>query len=142
MAGGLKQFLLREMLSTWRWGVVVGAAFGAVVTELTKDLLTPLIAAIVGKPDFSNIQFTVNGSKFLFGNFINALVPVSPDWNRGLLLRGGSGRNALINRGPSDAEPRRLPDPDDQGVSQSASATSRSPRGSARSALRRSSEIG
>ncbi len=74
MAGGLKQFLLRGNVVDMAVGVVVGAAFGAVVTELTKDLLTPLIAAIVGKPDFSNVQFTVNGSKFLIGNFINALV--------------------------------------------------------------------
>jgi large conductance mechanosensitive channel len=44
------------------------------VTALTKDLLTPLIAAIGGQPDFSALQFTVNGSKFLIGDFINALV--------------------------------------------------------------------
>ena len=54
--------------------MVVGAAFGAVVTEFTKDLLTPLIAAIVGKPDFSAIQFEINGSKFLVGNFLNATI--------------------------------------------------------------------
>ena len=54
--------------------VVMGAAFGAVVTALVKDLITPLIAAVVGKPDFSAIQFTVNGSKFPVGDFINALV--------------------------------------------------------------------
>src|ERR1700733_2612037 len=74
MAGGLKQFLLRGNVVDLAVGVIISAAFGAVVTELTKDLLTPLIAAIVGKPDFSNIHFTVNGSKFLVGNFINALV--------------------------------------------------------------------
>jgi large conductance mechanosensitive channel len=44
------------------------------VTALVKDLITPLIAAIVGKPDFSGIFFTVNGSKFMFGDFINAVV--------------------------------------------------------------------
>jgi len=49
-------------------------AFGAVVAALVKDLLTPLIAALVGKPDFSAIRFTVNGSEFLIGDFINALV--------------------------------------------------------------------
>ena len=54
--------------------VVIGAAFGAVVTALVKDPLTPLIAALVGKPDFSGISFTLNGSKFLIGDFINALV--------------------------------------------------------------------
>jgi large conductance mechanosensitive channel len=55
-------------------GVVVGAAFGAVVTAFTKDLLTPLIAAVAGKPDFSAIQFTINGSKFPVGDFINAII--------------------------------------------------------------------
>jgi len=74
MAGGLKQFLLRGNVVDLAVGVVVGAAFGAVVTEFTKDLLTPLIAAIVGKPDFSAIQYEVNGSKFLVGNFLNALI--------------------------------------------------------------------
>jgi large conductance mechanosensitive channel len=74
MAGGFKQFLLRGNVVDLAVGVVVGAAFGGVVTGFTKDLLTPLIAAIAGKPDFSAIQFTVNGSKFLIGDFINAVV--------------------------------------------------------------------
>lgn len=74
MAGGFKQFLLRGNVVDLAVGVVVGVAFGAVVTSLTKDLLTPLIAAIVGKPDFSAIQFTVNNSKFLVGDFINAVI--------------------------------------------------------------------
>jgi len=74
MAGGFKQFLLRGNVVDLAVGVVVGAAFGAVVTEFTKDLLTPLIAAIVGKPDFSAIQFEVNGSKFLVGSFLNAII--------------------------------------------------------------------
>lgn len=54
--------------------MVIGAAFGAVVTALVKDLITPLIAAIIGKPDFSATDFTINGSKFPVGNFVNALV--------------------------------------------------------------------
>jgi large conductance mechanosensitive channel len=74
MAGGFRQFLLRGNVVDLAVGVVVGAAFGGVVTALTKDLLTPLIAAAVGKPDFSRIQLTVNGSKFLVGDFINAIV--------------------------------------------------------------------
>lgn len=74
MAGGLKQFLLRGNVVDLAVGVVVGAAFGTVVTEFTKDLLTPLIAAVVGKPDFSAIQFEIHGSKFPVGNFINAAV--------------------------------------------------------------------
>ena len=74
MAGGFKQFLLRGNVVDLAVGVVVGAAFGGVVTAFTKDLLTPMIAAIVGKPDFSAIQFTVNNSKFLVGDFVNAII--------------------------------------------------------------------
>lgn len=74
MAGGFKQFLLRGNVVDLAVGVVVGAAFGGVVTAFTKDLLTPLIAAIAGKPDFAAIQFTVNNSKFLLGDFVNAVL--------------------------------------------------------------------
>jgi large conductance mechanosensitive channel len=71
---GFKQFLLRGNVLDLAVAVVIGAAFGAVVTALVKDLITPLIAAIVGKPDFSAIQFEINSSKFLIGDFINAVV--------------------------------------------------------------------
>ncbi len=71
---GFKQFMLRGNVLDLAVAVVMGAAFGAVVTALVKDLITPIIAAIVGKPDFSGIVFTVNGSKFLIGEFINAVV--------------------------------------------------------------------
>jgi large conductance mechanosensitive channel len=71
---GFKKFMMRGNVIDLAVAVVMGAAFGVVVTELVKDLITPLIAAIVGKPDFSSIQFTVNNSKFMIGNFINALV--------------------------------------------------------------------
>lgn len=69
-----KQFLLRGNVVDLAVGVVVGAAFGSVVTALVKDILTPLIAAIAKVPDFSNLSFTVNGSKFMYGEFINALI--------------------------------------------------------------------
>ena len=71
---GFKKFLLRGNLIDLAIAVVIGAAFGAVITALVKDLITPLIAAIGGKPDFSALFFTVNGSKFLYGDFINALI--------------------------------------------------------------------
>ena len=71
---GFRDFLMRGNVVDLAVAVVVGAAFGTIVEALTKDLLTPLIAAIVGKPDFSAIQFTVNNSKFLVGDFINAVV--------------------------------------------------------------------
>jgi len=74
MLKGFRQFILRGNVLDLAVAVVIGAAFGAVVTALVKDLITPLIAAIVGKPDFSAIQFEINGSKFLVGDFLNAVV--------------------------------------------------------------------
>jgi large conductance mechanosensitive channel len=74
MLKGFRQFLLRGNVIDLAVAVVIGAAFGAVVSALVKDLLTPLIAALVGKPDFSAIAFEVNGSRFLIGDFINALI--------------------------------------------------------------------
>src|SRR6185369_4656336 len=74
MLKGFKAFLLRGNVVDLAVAVVIGGAFGAVVAALVKDLLTPFIAAIVGQPDFSVIQFTVNGSKFLIGDFVNAVV--------------------------------------------------------------------
>jgi large conductance mechanosensitive channel len=74
MLSGFKQFVLRGNVVDMAVGVVIGAAFGGVVTALTKDLLTPLIAAIVGQPDFSAIKFTVHGSLFPVGDFINAAI--------------------------------------------------------------------
>jgi large conductance mechanosensitive channel len=74
MLSGFKQFILRGNVIDMSVGVVVGAAFAALVSAFTKDLLTPLIAAVVGKPDFSAIRFTVNGSTFAMGDFINAAV--------------------------------------------------------------------
>jgi large conductance mechanosensitive channel len=71
---GFKQFLLRGNVVDMAVGVVIGASFGAVVSGLVKDLITPLIAATVGKPDFSGLSFEVNGSRFLYGDFINAVV--------------------------------------------------------------------
>ena len=69
---GFKQFLLRGNVVDLAVGVVIGAAFGAVVTAFVKDLLTPFIAALVGKPDFSAYSFEIHGSKFLYGDFVNA----------------------------------------------------------------------
>lgn len=74
MLTGFKQFIMRGNVVDLAVAVVMGGAFGAVVTALVKDLLTPLIAAVGGKPDFSAIAFTVNGSKFLIGDFVNAIV--------------------------------------------------------------------
>lgn len=71
---GFKQFVLRGNVIDLAVGVVMGAAFGTVVAALVKDLLTPLISALFKSPDFSNLAWTLNGSKILYGDFINAIV--------------------------------------------------------------------
>lgn len=73
MLSEFRQFILRGNLVDLAVAVVIGTAFGAVVTALVKDLITPLIAAIGGEPDFSALKFTINGSQFLYGDFLNAL---------------------------------------------------------------------
>jgi large conductance mechanosensitive channel len=69
-----RQFILRGNLVDLAVAVVVGTAFTALVNSLVKSLITPLIAAVFGKHDFSNLVFTINGSRFLYGDFINALI--------------------------------------------------------------------
>jgi large conductance mechanosensitive channel len=71
---GFKQFMLRGNVVELAVAVVMGAAFTAVITAFVADILTPLIAAIAGKPDFSAIAVTVNGSKLMVGAFLNALI--------------------------------------------------------------------
>ncbi len=74
MLKDFRKFIMHGNAVDLAVGVVIGAAFGAVVTALVKDLLTPLIAAVAGQPDFSALTFTLNGSKFLYGDFLNALI--------------------------------------------------------------------
>lgn len=74
MLKGFKQFLMRGNVIDLAVAVVIGTAFAAVVKAMVDDLITPIIAAVVGKPDFSAIKFAVNGSLFKIGEFINALV--------------------------------------------------------------------
>jgi large conductance mechanosensitive channel len=69
-----RTFLLRGNVVDLAVAVVLGVAFAAVVTALVEGLLTPLIAAIFGKPDFSELSFTINGSVFRYGLVINALI--------------------------------------------------------------------
>ena len=71
---GFKTFVMRGNVVDLAIGVVIGVAFGAVITALVKDLVTPLIAALGGKPDFGSLYFTINNSKFAYGDFINAII--------------------------------------------------------------------
>jgi large conductance mechanosensitive channel len=74
MLKDFKKFILRGNVVDLAVAVVIGAAFSAIVTALVKDLVTPLIAAVGGKANFSNLFFTINHSEFKYGDFINALV--------------------------------------------------------------------
>ena len=73
-ASEFKQFVLRGNVVDLAVGIVIGAAFAAVVQAAVADLLTPLIAAIFGEPDFSQLTFKVNGSTFRYGHFLNTLI--------------------------------------------------------------------
>lgn len=113
MFKGFKQFILRGNVIDMAVGVVIGAAFATVVASFVKDLLTPLIAAIVGKPDFSAFYFEINGSRFLYGEFANALIAF-------LLVAGAvyyfvvTPVNALMQRyhkePPADPTTRKCPE--------------------------------
>jgi large conductance mechanosensitive channel len=106
-----KAFLLRGNLVDMAVGIVIGVAFTAVVTALVGDLLTPVIGAIGGKPDFSGLSFTINKSRFLYGAFINALLSF-------LLVAAVlfyvvvKPVNALIARRAGTAEPTTQPSPE------------------------------
>lgn len=71
---GFKKFLLRGNLVDLAVAFVIGAAFASLVTGLVRDFITPLIAAIGGKPSFGDLYFTINKSKFLYGDFLNLLI--------------------------------------------------------------------
>ncbi len=71
---GFREFILRGSVVDLAVGVMVGAAFNAVISALVKDLMTPFIAAIFRQPNFSTLIFTVNGSQFLYGDFVNNLI--------------------------------------------------------------------
>ncbi len=74
MLRDFRDFILRGSLVDLAVGVVIGVAFGNLVTALVSDLITPLIAAVGGRPRFSDLSFTVNGSHFLYGAFVDALL--------------------------------------------------------------------
>jgi large conductance mechanosensitive channel len=74
MLKGFRDFILRGNVVDLAIAVIIGAAFNAIVNSAVKDILTQLIAAVVGKPDFSNVVFKLNGTPIYIGNFINATI--------------------------------------------------------------------
>lgn len=74
MLKGFKSFVMRGNIVDLAIAVVIGAAFGAVIAAFVEDFVTPLIAALFGKPDFSSLTFTINESVFRYGHFLNQLI--------------------------------------------------------------------
>lgn len=74
MLKDFKQFLLRGNVVDLAIGVVIGAGFGAIVTALVSDVLTPFISAIARVPDFNGLSFTINGGNIMYGHFLNAVI--------------------------------------------------------------------
>jgi large conductance mechanosensitive channel len=74
MLKGFREFILRGNVVDLAVAVVIGAAFGALVASFVKDIITPVIAAIFGKPDFSSLSFAIHSSVFHYGSFINAVI--------------------------------------------------------------------
>jgi large conductance mechanosensitive channel len=74
MVNDFRQFLLRGNVVDLAVGVVIGAAFGRIVSTVVSGLITPVIAAIGGQPDFSNLAFTINDSRFHYGFVVNAII--------------------------------------------------------------------
>ena len=74
MLKGFRDFVLRGNVLDLAVAVIIGAAFSTIVASLTKDIINPLIAALVGKPDFSALVAHVNGGVVTYGNFINAVI--------------------------------------------------------------------
>jgi large conductance mechanosensitive channel len=74
MLKGFRDFISRGNVVDLAVAVVIGAAFSAIVTSLVRDLITPIIAAVGGQPDFSDLFFTINGSRFMYGSFVNAVI--------------------------------------------------------------------
>lgn len=74
MLKGFRDFILRGNVVDLAVAVIIGAAFTAIVNSLVKNVINPLIAAIVKKPDFSSIFFTVHGGKFMIGDFLNDVI--------------------------------------------------------------------
>jgi large conductance mechanosensitive channel len=71
---GFRKFLLRGNVVDLAVAVIIGIAFGAVITAFTRDIVTPIIAAIGGQPDFSSLSFTINKSHFFYGDFLNSVI--------------------------------------------------------------------
>ncbi len=74
MLKGFKQFILRGNVVDLAVGVVIGASFGAVVTSLVNNIINPLIGAMIKSPDFSELFFVINDSKFMYGNFLSTVL--------------------------------------------------------------------
>jgi large conductance mechanosensitive channel len=74
MIKGFRDFILRGNVMDLAVAVIIGAAFSAITKSLVEDIITPLIAAVVGKPDFSALTITIHRTPIRYGNFLNAVI--------------------------------------------------------------------
>lgn len=110
-----KNFLFRGNLLDLAAAVILGAAFGAVVTSLVKDVLTPIIAAIGGQPDFGGLFIKIGDGRLAYGNFLNALISfVIVAAVMFLVLKAASRAQKL--RATTDVPPEDAPPPSDEAV--------------------------
>ena len=112
-----RQFVFRGNLIDLAVAIVVGTAFGLLVTAFVEDLITPIIAAIFGQPDFGGMSFTINGSVFKYGDFLNALIAFLSVGRGDLLLRREADErhhraHRAAGRRARDARVPRVPQPD------------------------------
>ncbi len=107
-----KEFLLRGNLVDLAVAVVIGTAFAAVISALVSDLITPLIAAIGGQPNFSQLTFTINHSTFAYGHFINSLLTfvIVAAVVFFLVIKPVTALMRRLGRGPKDQPVRECPD--------------------------------
>lgn len=126
-----RELILRGNLVDLAVAVVIGTAFGAVVTALVENIITPLIGAIGGEQDFSSLSFSLNGSEFTYGNLINKVIAFLTIATVVFFLVVKP-MNLLLSR----FKPEPKPAAETRESARSASATSRAPRVAARSARR------
>jgi len=109
MLKDFRDFVLRGNVVDLAVAVVIGAAFGAVVTQLVESFITPLVAAIAGEPDFGRLVFTINGSRFTYGDFLNALLAflLVATVVFFLVVKPVNALLARLGHGPAEDVPRR-----------------------------------
>ena len=105
MLKGFKDFILRGNVVDLAVGIMIGAAFNSVISALVKDIMTPFVAALFGQPSFANLIFTIHGSQFTYGDFLNNLISflITAATIYFFIILPINRLNARIHKGPTPA---------------------------------------